>query len=971
MGNSKKVMLIGWDAADWKVIHGLMDRGYLPTIKHMVENGVMGNMRTLSPAFSPMLWTSIATGKRPFKHGICGFYEPGPDGKSVQPMTNLSRKCKAIWNILHQQQMESLVVGWWPSHPAEPINGAMVSDYFHKAPKRPGDPFRMPPKSVHPAELAEEVAEFRVHPAEIQPEHITPFVPYANEIDQETDGRLSTIMRMLAECSTVHAASTHLVETKPWDFCAVYHDAIDHFSHSFMNYHPPQRKHVSDRDFRLYSQVVDAIYIYHDMMLNRMLQLATEDTTVIVISDHGFHPDHLRPEKFSTEPAAAAAEHRDFGIFIAMGPGIKKDHVIHEANLLDVTPTILTLFDLPVGADMDGKTLTGIFEESPSIEAIESWESVDGDDGQHPADMELSNADSKAALEQLVALGYIDPPDENSEVEIRKSRRELDFNLARSYMDADMHGEAIPLLHRLYCDNPLEYRFGIQLCNCLYAMSRFEELEKLIGHLNSSWRVAADVAKVRIRDTAKLVKERKAHWRELKKLDDENDEPGQPRLAQSTPSGQPILLEESEKAAVKKLRGIAKGNPQTLDFLAAVASVARNDFEAALEHLERAGITQSRNPGFQFQVGNVYLGLKRIDDAEKSYLKAVEMDEFHANSIMGLCRTFLEKNQPEKAIEFGRQAIGLKYHFPLGHFFYGCARERVGDSQGAIQSWKTSIEQNPNFAEAHEKLAAMYSKLDLDAEAALEHRSEAKNLRSDNKHAATVHENLNWPEIGEEKLQSELPVVGQDTNEKFVRCLSHPKPLVHAAEQTDVPSVVVVSGLPRTGTSMMMQMLVAGGLKPYTDLNRQADESNPKGYFEVEQAKQLASHNVWVENCDGQVVKIVAPLIRYLPQAARYQVLFMDRDISEVMASQKSMLERLGNSEEEIDQNRMGEVFKQQARFALTALKLHGHSVMNVGYSNVVEDPQSAANRICEFLDWDLDPNRMAAAVDPSLYREK
>ena len=88
----RKVLLVGWDAADWKVIHPLMDRGLMPFTKSMVENGVMANLATLNPVLSPMLWTSITTGKRPYKHGILGFTEPTPDGTSVQPVTNLSRK---------------------------------------------------------------------------------------------------------------------------------------------------------------------------------------------------------------------------------------------------------------------------------------------------------------------------------------------------------------------------------------------------------------------------------------------------------------------------------------------------------------------------------------------------------------------------------------------------------------------------------------------------------------------------------------------------------------------------------------------------------------------------------------------------------------------------------------------------------------------------------------------------------------
>ena len=151
-GNGK-VLLIGWDAADWKVIRPLMAAGKMPNISAPRPRRLHGlTITTLQPSFSPMLWTSIATGKRPFNHGIHGFTEPRPDGQGVQRVTNLSRKCKALWNILGQNGMRSIVVGWWPSYPAEPIQGAMVSDQFHRI----STDFKLVPGMVHPANYSDE-----------------------------------------------------------------------------------------------------------------------------------------------------------------------------------------------------------------------------------------------------------------------------------------------------------------------------------------------------------------------------------------------------------------------------------------------------------------------------------------------------------------------------------------------------------------------------------------------------------------------------------------------------------------------------------------------------------------------------------------------------------------------------------------------------------------------------------------------
>ncbi len=112
------------------MIRPLIARGWMPTLARLMEDGVSGNLATIHPMLSPMLWNSIATGKRADKHGICGFVEPRPDRSGIRPVTSTSRKCKAIWNILTQSGLRSQVVSWFASHPAEPILGNVVSDRY-------------------------------------------------------------------------------------------------------------------------------------------------------------------------------------------------------------------------------------------------------------------------------------------------------------------------------------------------------------------------------------------------------------------------------------------------------------------------------------------------------------------------------------------------------------------------------------------------------------------------------------------------------------------------------------------------------------------------------------------------------------------------------------------------------------------------------------------------------------------------
>ena len=271
----------------------------------------MASLATLSPVLSPMLWTSIATGKRPFKHGICGFSEPTLDGTAVQPVTNLSRTTKAVWNILSQVGKRSLVVGWCPSHPAEPINCVMVSNRYQRAPRAIGDGhWPMAGGTVRPPRLAEKLAKLRLHPRELEEDEIRPFIPHSRRINQDEDQRLEMCLRTIADCTTIQSCATHLLETEPWDFSAVYFDSIDHFCHGFMKYHPPRQESVSEKDFEIYPNVVAAGYVYHDMMLGRLLELAGAKTTVILMSGHGFHPDHLRPKIRPVAPTGPAARGR-------------------------------------------------------------------------------------------------------------------------------------------------------------------------------------------------------------------------------------------------------------------------------------------------------------------------------------------------------------------------------------------------------------------------------------------------------------------------------------------------------------------------------------------------------------------------------------------------------------------------------------------------------------------------------------
>lgn len=185
--------------------------------------------------------------------------------------------------------------------------------------------------------------------------------------------------------------------------------------------------------------------------------------------------------------------------------------------------------------------------------------------------------------------------------------------------------------------------------------------------------------------------------------------------------------------------------------------------------------------------------------------------------------------------------------------------------------------------------------------------------------------------------------------------------------------VVVVSGLPRSGTSMLMRMLEAGGIDIMTDSQREADEDNPKGYFEVERVKNLAeeSDRSWLNDARGKAIKVISYLLLELPRDLRYRVVFMNRDLDEVLASQAKMLKRRGETNEASDE-RMIELFKSHLLRVRAHLKTAPHlTYIEVGYREVIQDPMAEARRIAAFVGGRLDVRAMAAAVDPSLYRNR
>ncbi len=194
--------------------------------------------------------------------------------------------------------------------------------------------------------------------------------------------------------------------------------------------------------------------------------------------------------------------------------------------------------------------------------------------------------------------------------------------------------------------------------------------------------------------------------------------------------------------------------------------------------------------------------------------------------------------------------------------------------------------------------------------------------------------------------------------------------MIPGASQLMDAEIIIVSGLPRSGTSLMMQMLASGGLQAVTDNVRTADTDNPRGYYELEKVKKIKDDASWLPETRGKVFKMVSQLLFDLPSTERYRIVFMERDLDEMLDSQEAMLQRRARAagpREEI--KRAFERHLERLREWL--VDQPNMEVLYVKYSDLIKGPEEQSRRVSEFLSGKTDPHAMAAAVDPSLYRNR
>ena len=445
------IILLGVDGLEWDLLLPMIKRGRLPNITRLMERGYYGELDTLHPTLSPVIWTSVATGKVQKKHGIRGFSRRLPGGK-ITLFNSSNRKVKAIWNILSDYGKKVYTIGWWMTYPAEEINGIMVAqtNTTEQLNTRTG-------KHVWKGTLLNGV-KGQVYPPGRQNEVLTiakkvesELPNLTNQIFGEFEYPLSLLDRRLwnnclwsFRADTIyHRISLRLAqEGPPPDLMMIYFGGTDVVSHRFWRYMQPDiyRHKPTQEQIANLGTVIEDYYAYIDMTLGQLVKHYDSDVTIIIISDHGFYPFNLNgrfdpdnPSKFSSGSHSDAPP----GILIAAGPHILKSHknqpiqslnredLERAGSVLDITPTILTMMHIPIGKDMDGTAMRNMFGDDFFIESQPAAIATH-DTAEYLAsrfEKALSPPGEQERLEQLRSLGYIDDAKKKDSAKSKKGKK--------------------------------------------------------------------------------------------------------------------------------------------------------------------------------------------------------------------------------------------------------------------------------------------------------------------------------------------------------------------------------------------------------------------------------------------------------------------------------------------------------------------------------------------------------------------
>jgi predicted AlkP superfamily pyrophosphatase or phosphodiesterase len=462
-----RVLVLGLDGLDPATVDLLISEGRLPNFARLQAQGAHGRLHSQVPLLSPVIWTTIATGKPPAEHRIGHFVAIDRATGKELPVTSRMRRVKAIWNIASEARRSVDVVGWWATWPAETVRGTIVSDHlcYHFLFKEGFEPASGPLGVVSPAERFDEVAQLVRRPSDISKEDLAPLVDVrAAELSRPFtfEDDLAHLRWALATAETNQRIGRHLWRHDEPDLLMLYIEAVDSASHLFGHlFRAGPLSGELEVQRKRYGAVVDGVYRLADRFVGEWMAALDDHTTLVVLSDHGFDLGALPvdPSKTRDLRRVSADNHRIDGCLFLYGRGIRPGTRIDGAGILDVAPTLLALLGVPPAEDMPGHVLTQALNVATPAR-VATYEHVPSVSPIAPPDPDVD----AEMVARLRSLGYLaaDSP-------------EGDRNLAGILFESGRFEEALIAYRKLVEGAPNDAALRASLAGTLGALGRFDE----------------------------------------------------------------------------------------------------------------------------------------------------------------------------------------------------------------------------------------------------------------------------------------------------------------------------------------------------------------------------------------------------------------------------------------------------------------------------------------------------------------
>ncbi len=662
-----KVLVVGLDGADWKIADPLMAAGRMPNLARLVKGGVRSNLLSIPPMLSPVIWTSIATGVEPARHGILDFLAPTPNGER-EPVTSRARRVPAVWDLLSEAGARVGVTGWWATWPADPVNGYMVTDRVaYQLFGYSSDP-RSAAGKTWPASVYETVRPLIVPTDSVPWSDVTPYLEgprrRLEEFDPDERERLDEFRTLLAAGKTYLDAALAMRARETVRFEAVYFEGTDTAGHLFMSYRPPRLPSVDPKSFASFRSIVDRTYENADAILGKLLE-GREGWTVFVVSDHGFASDATRPLTTDSRigHGAAADWHRRFGILVMNGPGVQRGVTLEEASVYDIAPTILALFGQPVPKSWPGRVLgRGLTPELLAAHPVRfrTEDPVLARMGESPQPSDERESNELRA--KLQSLGYLSASD-NLPMTTKNNR-------GVGLLAEGKYAEAAAAFRQALADQPNQATLMINLG----IAQRFagERLE----------------ARLLFEKAFEAPEGRRAAGLQIAQLElEDGDLPGAESRLRA------VLALEPDAGEVKNSLGIV------LEKQGRVREAEREFLDAA--KLD-ANAAEPRN-----NLGNLSRGEHHDDDAERWYLTAIAADPYFVGAYNNLALLCQDRGQIDRAIDLYGRALAKAPKNAVVMNNLASLYFATGESREARALWKKAIEADPTYASPLNNLAGL------------------------------------------------------------------------------------------------------------------------------------------------------------------------------------------------------------------------------------------------------------------------